>query len=83
MRLAKFIETHIEPILTAWESFAKTISAGATMGPLALRDHAEQLLLASAQAMQSKPGSVHAWRICDDQLLRVASEAHALERVDS
>ncbi|HUF64205.1 MAG TPA: hypothetical protein VMN36_19165, partial [Verrucomicrobiales bacterium] len=47
------------------------------------RDHAEQLLLASAQAMQSKPGSVHAWRICDDQLLRVASEAHALERVDS
>jgi hypothetical protein len=83
MRLANFIQTHIEPILAAWESFARATSAGAAMEPLALRDHAEQILLASAQALDSQPGGLPFGQACSDQLLRAASEAHALERVDS
>ncbi|MBT2294756.1 sensor histidine kinase [Pseudomonas fluorescens] len=45
MRLADFILDNIEPILQAWEDFAKTITpASHGMDSLALRDHAEQML---------------------------------------
>ncbi|WP_431033326.1 ATP-binding protein [Pseudomonas yamanorum] len=47
MRLPDFIVDNIEPILQAWEDFARTIvTPGADLDRAALRDHAEQMLRA-------------------------------------
>jgi signal transduction histidine kinase len=44
-RLHVFIRENIEPIVSEWESFAKTLIPSATgMTPLALRDHIHQIL---------------------------------------
>jgi signal transduction histidine kinase len=49
-RLAEFILSNIEPILVAWENFARTIEPPAlTMDNEALRDHAHVMLLAFAK----------------------------------
>jgi signal transduction histidine kinase len=53
MRLADFILSSVEPILAEWEAFARGITPGATMDSLALRDHAEAILLATASDMVS------------------------------
>jgi signal transduction histidine kinase len=48
-RLADFIRDNIEPILQAWEDFARTIKPPAlTMSDAELRDHAHQMLLTFA-----------------------------------
>ncbi len=45
MRLAAFIEDHIEDILTDWERFAKSLGAvTSTMSVEDLRDHAHRML---------------------------------------
>jgi signal transduction histidine kinase len=50
MRLADFILENTEAILAEWESFAATLlPAAAGMTPLALRDHAAQILEAIAK----------------------------------
>jgi signal transduction histidine kinase len=50
MRLADFILRNMEPILAEWEDFAGTQLPGAAgMTPLALRDHAKQILRAVAK----------------------------------
>jgi signal transduction histidine kinase len=50
MRLADFILRNLEPILAEWEAFAGTLLPGAAgMSPLALRDHAKQILQAVAK----------------------------------
>jgi hypothetical protein len=41
---AKFILTNLEPILAEWEAFAKSLPAGASMTPRALRNDAERML---------------------------------------
>jgi signal transduction histidine kinase len=47
MRLAEFISKNTESILVRWEAFAATcLPAAAKMEPLALRDHAHQILVA-------------------------------------
>ena len=49
VRMADFILEQMEPILQAWESFAKTIEPAAlTMDRAALRDHASHMLKAIA-----------------------------------
>jgi signal transduction histidine kinase len=49
MRLASFLLHDIENILGRWDEFARTlIPAATTMGPLALRDHAREILEAIA-----------------------------------
>src|SRR5690348_12370938 len=49
MRLTEFIPRHMEAILVQWEAFAATLQPAATsMTPLALRDHARQILEAVA-----------------------------------
>ena len=49
MRLADFILSNMEAILAEWEAFAATqLPAARTMTPLALRDHARQILEAIA-----------------------------------
>lgn len=48
-RLSDFIRDNMEPILQAWEDFARTIEPAAlTMDNTELRDHARQMLLAFA-----------------------------------
>ena len=53
MRLAEFILANFEPILAEWETFARSVSPGAKLTPLALRDHAAELLRATAADMRS------------------------------
>ena len=54
MKLALFIQTHLEDILQEWESFARTLAPAATqMSGLALRDHAKQILLAMAMDIET------------------------------
>jgi signal transduction histidine kinase len=90
MRLAEFILRHMEAILKEWEAFAATqLPAAATMTPLALRDHAKQILLAiakdlsapqtkQAQAEKSKGNAPHLiWAP------ETAAETHAILRAQS
>jgi signal transduction histidine kinase len=54
MRLADFILQDMEPILEHWEAFAATlVPAAANMESLALRDHAQQILLAVATDLRA------------------------------
>lgn len=53
MRLADFILANIEPILTEWEAFARSVWPGAVTDPATLRDHAEDMLRAAAADMKS------------------------------
>ncbi|WEF33685.1 HAMP domain-containing sensor histidine kinase [Pseudoduganella chitinolytica] len=54
IRLADFIEENMEPILQAWEDFARTIEPPAlTMDDEALRDHARQMLHAFARDLKT------------------------------
>ena len=53
MRLAEFILRNTESILGEWEAFARGIAPGAEMGSLALRDHAADILVATARDMGS------------------------------
>lgn len=56
-RLADFIRSNLEPILMAWEDFARTIEPPAlTMSDEELRDHARQMLLVFADDLE-KPQS--------------------------
>jgi len=52
--LADFILENIEPILQQWEAFAKTMTPAADgMDSAALRDHAEQMLVAIAADLRT------------------------------
>ena len=91
VRLPDFILANVEAILTDWEAFARGLAAGAKMDPLALRDHAEDILratardMASAQSGEQQAEKSHgrgddgyASRRLDD-----ASQVHAVERATS
>ncbi len=88
MRLAKFILSNIEPIMVEWETFARSITSGEQLDKLALRDHAAQILQATARDMQS-PQTEHEQEQKskgedsaepDDGLDR-ASKLHAVDRL--
>ncbi|MES3021384.1 MAG: sensor histidine kinase [Pseudomonadota bacterium] len=50
VRLSSFIQQNLEPILKAWEDFARTIEPPAlTMDDVELRDHARQMLQVIAE----------------------------------
>jgi signal transduction histidine kinase len=54
VRLAEFILTEKEQILANWEAFARRqVPAAESMGSLALRDHAEQILGAIAKDLKT------------------------------
>lgn len=54
MRLADFISRDMEPILAQWEAFAATLlPAAADLEASALRDHAQQILLAVATDLRT------------------------------
>jgi signal transduction histidine kinase len=91
MRLAEFIATNTAPILAEWEAFARSVMPGAKMDPLALRDHAEDILRATARDMmnpqsaaeQASKSTGHASEGSDSQRLTGASEVHGVGRVGS
>jgi len=53
MRLADFILGNIEPILVEWEAFARAIWPGPDTQPAELRDHAADILRATAWDMNA------------------------------
>jgi signal transduction histidine kinase len=59
MRLADFILSNIETILAEWEAFARGTAPGAAMDSLALRDHAEDILRATASDMASTQSATY------------------------
>jgi signal transduction histidine kinase len=91
MRLADFILANVEPILAAWEVFARSIGAGAKMDTLALRDHAEHILRATVRDMtsaqtaaeQSDKSTGHGASGTASTRLDGASEIHGVGRVGS
>jgi len=91
MRLADFILANVEPILVEWEAFARGIAPGAAMDGLALRDHAEAILLATARDMRSTQSAGERAaksrgrreQAGDDGALDGASEQHAVGRLGS
>ena len=88
MRLAEFILSNVEPILNGWEIFARSIGAGQHLDQLALRDHAGQILQATARDMISPQTVVERSQKSkglEDQKLNSAldgaSDAHAIDRL--
>jgi signal transduction histidine kinase len=87
MRLADFIETHTEEILSEWETFASTLlPAAAGLSVATLRDHAEQILRTVARDLrtsQSRSEQTAKSRGEAPRLLQspeTAAETHALLR---
>jgi signal transduction histidine kinase len=91
MRLAQFIVAHTESILAEWEAFARTILPAANMDSLALRDHAADLLLATARDMESAQTAAqrsaksrgYSNGSAESIRLNGASEEHAIGRLGS
>lgn len=89
MRLADFILSNVEPILAEWEVFARSIGAGEYLDQVALRDHGEQILRATARDMKTtqtplerdrkSKGETHHGQGSD--ALDGASDMHALDRL--
>jgi signal transduction histidine kinase len=93
MRLADFILANVEPILVEWEAFARGIAPGAKMDALALRDHAGDILQATALDMRSTQTAAERSAKSrgrghggggdgdGDPTLNGASELHAIDRL--
>lgn len=90
MRLADFILSDMEAILAGWEAFAATrLPAAGRMTPLALRDHARQILEAVAKDLttlqtreeQTAKSMGRAQRLLDTP--ETAAETHAILRARS
>ncbi|XUK68037.1 Sensor histidine kinase [Pseudomonas yamanorum] len=88
MRLADFINSNIEPILQQWEDFARTMTpASKGMDALALRDHAEQMLITIAKDLRTP--QTHDDRItkshgdAPSSTFSTAAETHAYIRQES
>lgn len=59
MRLADYIEGNHEPILAEWQAFAATCGpVGADMDPIALRDHAREMLKAIVADLRTPQSAV-------------------------
>ncbi|PZW71336.1 RsbRD-like negative regulator of sigma factor [Pseudomonas sp. URMO17WK12:I1] len=82
MRLSPFIDENVEPILQAWEDFARTITVpGKALDTEALRDHAWQMLQAIVNDLDT-PQSKH--QQLDKSLgngPQTAAETHAVTRL--
>ena len=90
MRLSEFILTEMECVLTEWEAFAATMfPAASSMTPLALRDHAQQILEAVAldlETPQTKQAQADKSKGRATQMMgapETAAQTHALLRAKS
>ncbi|MBV4484525.1 sensor histidine kinase [Pseudomonas sp. SWRI153] len=86
MRLSDFILENLEPILQAWEDFARTIETpGAELDSTALRDHAEQMLQAIVLDLRTRQTSREQVAKAQGQAPRddeeTAAETHAVTRL--
>ena len=88
MRLADFILSNIEAILAEWEIFARSLGAGEHLDQLALRDHARQILQATARDMKSPQTAAERAKKSkgldhpqEDDALDGASKSHAVDRL--
>ncbi len=87
MRLADFILSNVEPILAEWETFARSIGAGEHLDQLALRDHAGQILKATARDMKSPQTAAERVKKSkgldhhENDALDGASKSHAVDRL--
>src|SRR5687767_3296112 len=93
MRLGEFILGNVEPILAEWETFARSIWPEGEAGDVAaLRDHAAEILRATAMDMGA--AQTEAQRAdkstggggrdgTDSRRLDGASDLHGIGRVDS
>lgn len=87
MRLADFIDSHLEDILREWEAFAATrLPAAAMMDALALRDHAPQILGAMAeeirqpQTIAAQQAKSHGLAAVVQSAAKTAAEVHGALR---
>ncbi|HEX6178552.1 MAG TPA: HAMP domain-containing sensor histidine kinase, partial [Thermoanaerobaculia bacterium] len=88
-RLADFIVSNMEAILSEWEDFAHHLEPGAAMGVIALRDHAESILRVAARDMlspqtkqqQSEKSKGHGGGQPESDDLDLASQEHAIARL--
>jgi hypothetical protein len=85
-RLADFIRDNMEPILQAWENFARTIEPPAlTMDDKALRDHARLMLLAFAADLDTSQSDQQrddkSKGMCKPNHHDTAAESHAEQRL--
>ena len=86
MRLSDFILENQEPILQAWEEFARSVDTPMpAMGPLGLRDHAEFILrsvaldMCTSQTPQEQIDKSHGLGpVIDDES---AAQSHAITRL--
>jgi signal transduction histidine kinase len=90
MRLADFISGNLEPILLEWDAFARSINSDEKMDALALRDHADAILLATVRDMRSAQSAAERSAKSrghdgagDGLALNGASEQHATGRLGS
>jgi signal transduction histidine kinase len=87
MHLADFILANLEPILVEWEAFAKSLPAGGSMTPRALRDDAERMLrfiaadLATGQTVDEGIAKSHGHGEQLPQGERSAAHDHGLQRL--
>lgn len=86
MRLPDFILANLEPILQAWEDFARTIQTpGADLDREGLRDHAEQMLraivsdLRTTQTVQEQTDKAQGLAPQNDE--ESPAETHAVTRL--
>lgn len=86
MRLPDFILANLEPILQAWEDFARTIQTpGAALDREGLRDHAEQMLraividLRTTQTVQEQTDKAQGLAPQNDD--ETPAETHAVTRL--
>lgn len=86
MGLSEFILKNLEPILQAWEEFARSVDTPMpTMGPLGLRDHAEYILrtvaldMSTSQSPQEQIDKSHGLGpVTEDES---AAQSHAITRL--
>jgi signal transduction histidine kinase len=91
MRLADFILENLEHILVEWEAFARTVWPGSETDPVELRDHAKDILRATAWDMKSVQSPTQQADKSkgdgdsgtDSERIDGASDVHALGRVRS
>ena len=87
MRLAEFIPLNLEAILVQWEVFATSLHPAArNMTPLALRDHAQQILeavvadLSTTQTRQAQADKSKGRQLKQVGAPETAAETHAVLR---
>ena len=87
MRLAEFIPLNMEAILVQWEVFAASLHPAArNMTPLALRDHAQQILeavvadLSTTQTRQAQADKSKGQQLKQVGAPETAAETHAILR---